>query len=255
MYAQALTPHAKRKLIRHALSAAPTICVTLEIVTGPRSLVPTADVLAHRGLWAAPEEQNTQKALRDALAHGFGLETDVRDDRGRLVVSHDFPEGGEQELVHLLDWCQSCDGLLALNAKADGLHATVQTLVETLPPREFFLFDMSIPQARQMARCSLPFAARISEFESVEGLRSGPYAEARYLWIDCFDSDWFLCDRGVEKALATRATILVSPEVHGRDPEAAWSWVALMRSLGHRVGLCTDLPLEFMSWQASSQVP
>ena len=50
--------------------------------------------LAHRGLWAEADERNTLAAFRDAFAHGWGVELDVRDLDGALVISHDPPAAG-----------------------------------------------------------------------------------------------------------------------------------------------------------------
>lgn len=49
------------------------------------------EILAHRGWWTSREDQNSLDALTRALTAGFGVETDIRDCAGRLVVSHDMP--------------------------------------------------------------------------------------------------------------------------------------------------------------------
>ena len=46
-------------------------------------------ILSHRGLWHEQSERNTLSALKKSLEHGFGFESDLRDYKGRLVVSHD----------------------------------------------------------------------------------------------------------------------------------------------------------------------
>ena len=49
------------------------------------------EVISHRGLWKKLEEQNTIEAFYDSLEAGFGIETDIRDNCGDLVISHDIP--------------------------------------------------------------------------------------------------------------------------------------------------------------------
>lgn len=215
--------------------------------------VPKGEVLAHRGLWNEEVEPNSERALADALTCGFGLETDVRDHQGDLVVSHDPPVGDEPQLTDLVRHHRDPGALLALNVKADGLANGLLSVVHDNKMAPYFAFDMSYPQARLFVQSGLPIAARVSEFESPESSHIGPYAFARYLWVDCFESDWFLSDTNLGAALLDRVSILVSPEIHGRDPEAAWNWVWTTRQMGHRVGLCTDLPLEFEAWQASNR--
>ena len=46
-------------------------------------------ILAHRGRWRSPSEKNSEGAFRAALSAGYGIETDIRDFDGRLVISHD----------------------------------------------------------------------------------------------------------------------------------------------------------------------
>ena len=50
-----------------------------------------SNILAHRGLWFCEEEKNSSNALFKALDLGFGIETDVRDLCGELIISHDPP--------------------------------------------------------------------------------------------------------------------------------------------------------------------
>ena len=50
-------------------------------------------ILAHRGFWTEPAEKNSREALERAFREGFGIETDIRDRNGALVVSHDPPVG------------------------------------------------------------------------------------------------------------------------------------------------------------------
>ena len=48
------------------------------------------EIIAHRGFWISAEEKNTQTAFLRALENGFGIETDLRDFDGTLVISHDM---------------------------------------------------------------------------------------------------------------------------------------------------------------------
>ena len=47
-------------------------------------------IIAHRGFWLEKSEQNSLKAFKKAFENGFGVETDVRDFNGELVISHDI---------------------------------------------------------------------------------------------------------------------------------------------------------------------
>ena len=47
-------------------------------------------ILCHRGAWSFEVEKNSMAALKKALSLGYGFESDLRDYRGELVISHDI---------------------------------------------------------------------------------------------------------------------------------------------------------------------
>ena len=63
-------------------------------------------ILSHRGFWKNLSERNTKVAFERSFNAGFGTETDLRDICGKIVISHDMPQGGEisfEELLQLMD--------------------------------------------------------------------------------------------------------------------------------------------------------
>ena len=59
-------------------------------------------ILSHRGYWISPIEKNKDVAFNRSFSLGFGTETDVRDCAGKLVISHDMPDGNEKTLEEFL---------------------------------------------------------------------------------------------------------------------------------------------------------
>ena len=47
-------------------------------------------ILCHRGAWTTNAEKNSVAAIKKAVSLDFGFETDIRDYRGNLVISHDI---------------------------------------------------------------------------------------------------------------------------------------------------------------------
>jgi hypothetical protein len=207
-------------------------------------------ILAHRGLWQRKSEQNSIAALREALTFGFGIETDIRDDRGRVVISHDSPTGSEPLLDELLEAYRAIgsNSVMALNVKADGLHESVQESLTRyeIPPAQYFLFDMAPPDALGYISRSMPCFTRQSEIEPAPAFID----RASGVWLDCFFSDWIDKEAIQRHCGSGRRVALVSPELHGRNREVAWSvWRDVAGKLmGHsqadRLLICTDHPLE-----------
>ncbi|TCP88847.1 hypothetical protein C8J31_10215 [Rhizobium sp. PP-CC-2G-626] len=196
-------------------------------------------ILAHRGWWHVPAEKNTEAAFRRAFEHGFGVETDVRDQNGLLKISHDMPIGDSaMDLDGFLDLhrAHAHAGTIALNIKADGLQATIRSALDRSGVSDLFCFDMAVPDALGYLRAGFSSYTRHSEIEPVPAF----YDRADGVWLDAFFDDWITPDI-IERHLAAGKNVaLVSPELHGRDPAAAW---AMWRGLrGDGLSICTDLP-------------
>jgi hypothetical protein len=199
--------------------------------------------IAHRGIWTRPDEQNTELALRRSFEAGFGVETDLRDLGGQLVISHDPPGRDALPARRLFELHAEADRSLplALNIKADGLQAMVAALVEEFSVTNYFVFDMSVPDTLGYFKRRLRAFGRQSEYEAESRLME----HVAGVWIDCFDDDWMTADVVESHRAAGREVCIVSPELHRRDHRNAWSamrrWdTALTRSLM----LCTDHPDE-----------
>lgn len=197
--------------------------------------------LAHRGWWNRASEKNTRLALSRAFQAGFGVETDIRDLDGELVISHDMPRRGALPLAVMLGDYVSAGrpGTLALNIKSDGLAAPLHHLLNFHKVTDYFCFDMSVPDTLSYLQEGMPVAARLSEYE-----QEGPLSErADHLWWDAFSERSLPVDRLQNWLLSGKRVCLVSPELHGRPTDAFWGQLtSLPDSIRHHKGLmlCTD---------------
>jgi len=205
-------------------------------------MFPLHRIFAHRGLHSDGIEGNSIRAIADALRLGFSVEIDIRDSNGVVVVEHDPPADSEAPLTLLsdaLDIKRDLEQTLALNVKSDGL---LNLLHEKSLGNHFF-FDMSAPETIKFMSSAASVAMRVSEYEPVAD--AIPLISAGWVWLDSFEEDWFLTnDIGID--FLGKSTIVVSPELHGRKPQNAWKWVASQHLKGNDVGICTDLPNEFL---------
>ncbi|MBV9945681.1 MAG: hypothetical protein JOZ69_02410 [Myxococcales bacterium] len=201
-------------------------------------------ILSHRGLWRSPEEKNTPDAFARSFSLGFGTETDVRDAGGRLVISHDPPGDGALPLHSFFEiYNRYGAGLpLALNVKADGLQPLLHDHLSAYGIRNYFCFDMSIPDTRGYLARGLAAFTRQSEYEP----RPAFYDRVAGVWLDAFEWDW-IAQADVETHVAAgKRVCIVSPELHRRPHEAFWRAMRGWRFAAKRgdVLLCTDRPLE-----------
>ena len=200
-------------------------------------------IIAHRGFWGIPDEQNTATAFHRALECGFGIETDIRDYNGDVVISHDIPQAKSMILSSFLDITRGYEpSCIALNVKADGLQRLVKSEIDMC--EDYFFFDMSVPDSIGYANESLRFFTRYSDVELTPPLLD----QADGVWLDCFASSE-LNTNALEGFLqAGKEVVLVSPELHQYEHLLYWKVLKVyMKSNPETcgvLGLCTDYPVE-----------
>jgi hypothetical protein len=196
-------------------------------------------ILSHRGYWKSPEEKNLRVAFERSFDLGFGTETDLRDAGGRIVISHDIPNGGEISFEEVLQIMSGRNLPLALNIKADGL---VDIILETLAKynhTNYFNFDMSIPDmVFQMKKNAVVFTG-LSDILPTPVLLD----KAAGVWLDCFNSDWYDANTVDDLIAAGKSVCIVSADLHKRNTDAQWEIIKNCKNLNSQnLMICTDYP-------------
>lgn len=197
--------------------------------------------LAHRGWWLSAEEKNTEVAFRRAFAEGFGVETDLRDYCGCIVISHDVPQEKVMTFEEFMLLTNDYDNnlVLALNIKSDGLQSLVRDAVGD--HKSYFCFDMSVPDSLGYFKQKLKFFSRKSDIES-----PSLYEQSQGVWLDCFYENK-LDLASLEKYLfEDKFVALVSPELHGFEYTSYWAqlfnFLNIHPNFSPNIYLCTDFP-------------
>jgi hypothetical protein len=204
------------------------------------------EILAHRGDWRQEHEKNSLPALFGALESGFGLETDIRDLDGELVISHDVPRLGTIRPAEELIAFYARGGFtatLALNIKCDGLQERLQALLEKYQVRNYFVFDMAVPDLLGYLKRGMPSYVRRSELEDHPRLS----AQAAGTWLDELTDSWIDEAAIAREAAATPRVAIVSPELHRRPHQAQWAAIRSAMAGGvpaAKLQICTDFPNE-----------
>jgi hypothetical protein len=195
-------------------------------------------IYAHRGFWHEKSEQNTETAFTACISEGFAIETDLRLKDDGLVLAHstedlrNSPPGISQSLFSTK---------VALNIKEDGLLQALLDFRIAIMDSDSFVFDGSIPEMLIYKKAGIPHALRLSEYEMEPAWDTG------ILWIDGFEDDWWLKDSPVKKHFLGKKVIIVSPEIHGRDPLNTWDFVLEnWENPNYEIAICTDLPKAFL---------
>lgn len=197
------------------------------------------EIISHRGYWKSPLEKNTEAAFRRSFEAEFGTETDIRDRSGSLVIAHDPPQGGEMSFNEFLSIHAEYGGHLplALNIKSDGLQPLLKEAIDRFALRNYFVFDMSVPDSIHYVRQNFIYYARQSDHEPQPALLES----ARGIWLDSFGEEWFTANTIRQHLENSKTVCVVSSELHGREHLGLWSQ---LRSFAEstQLMLCTDLP-------------
>lgn len=200
-------------------------------------------ILAHRGWWSGKCDKNSASAFVRALEAGFGIETDIRDFNGGLVISHDPPTAKAPQMtlgqfLHLYKEVGKT-GWLALNVKADGLALLARQAIREFDIENFFMFDMSVPDMRMYLRESLPVFTRRSDMEPSPSY----FSQSAGVWLDALEIPYSPAE-WISEAISTKRCCVVSPELHGRPHHEAWrNWRESLDFVrDDRIMICTDLP-------------
>lgn len=201
-------------------------------------------VLSHRGYWKDTQEKNRPIAFERSFSLGFGTETDIRDFKGELVISHDIPDEScisARKMFEIYD--RYNDTLpLALNIKADGLQVKLKELLEKYHIKNYFVFDMSVPDGLQYLKYNIKAFTRESEHETIPSF----YNEACGVWLDEFQGHW-IDKEVIKKHIKNNKQIcIVSPDLHKREYKKEWQhYKEIEKELGiDNLMICTDYPEE-----------
>ena len=194
-------------------------------------------IISHRGIWNSKSEKNTETSFQNSIQSGFGVETDVRDCAGSLVISHDMPLGGEMSLHEFVSSFLDSNLLIALNVKSDGMSELLCEQMRGYSKSKWFVFDMSIPDMKMHIDSGNPVFTRMSEVE-----RQPAWLDiSQGVWLDSFEHEWY--DLPLIKGLlkSGKRVCIVSSELHGRECANLWSLLLPLKNENNLI-LCTDYP-------------
>lgn len=199
-------------------------------------------VLSHRGYWKETHEKNLPIAFERSFSLGFGTETDIRDYKGELVISHDIADEKCISAKEMFEIYNKYDNTLplALNIKADGLQVKLKELLEEYKIKDYFVFDMSVPDGLGYLKQNIKAFTRESEYEKIPSF----YDESCGIWLDEFQGHW-ITKEVIEKHIKNNKQIcIVSPDLHKREYKKEWQhYKEIEEELGiDNLMICTDYP-------------
>lgn len=201
------------------------------------------EIISHRGYWKEPNEKNTEIAFERSFQLNFGTETDIRDYKGKLVISHDIATENSISIDEFLKIYnkKNQELTLALNIKADGLQTQLKEKLNEYKIENYFVFDMAVPDGLLYLNEFKSFT-RQSEYEKDPPF----YDDAFGVWIDAFITDDWITEELLNEHIQNGKKIcIVSPDLHKREYITFWKKLKEMKIIQRKdIILCTDYPEE-----------
>ena len=140
-----------------------------------------------------------------------GIEFDVREYKGEIVIAHDFERPGPL----LSDFLKKAkDHKLIINVKSEGLIEEVLSYLDGNQITNYFFLDLNYPEMVKLhSQGNFKFAVRLSEYESInKSINLNP----KWIWVDCFNHyDVTLNDIKLIREAGAKIC-LVSPELQSK---------------------------------------
>ena len=160
---------------------------------------------------------NTVEQLRQ-VPHEYGIELDLRDSRGKLVLWHDpFPPEDAPLFEDFLS--EYHHRLIILNVKSERIEWATLDLMRQFNIESYFFLDSSFPMIRQLvAKGESRVAVRFSEYEPAESALALA-GQVEWVWVDCF-TRMPLAPETYSQLKRHFKLCAVSPELQGRGVES-----------------------------------
>lgn len=195
-------------------------------------------IICHRGLWTSKKSQNSLKACDKGMKHFAGIEIDLKNKNGEIVLSHD-PLTKKQDAPLLAEvFKQNPNSFFAMNIKEDGLSAELHKLIKKYKIKNYMCFDLSVPEKQQYLKKNLKVFERMGDIDPAPVSKGG-------LVLDVFElKNWSKTLAQLKKQYPKNALFIISPELHGQDHLTVWK--LLKKNFPSHSGhfLCTDRPEE-----------
>lgn len=152
---------------------------------------------------------NTIKELKE-VPTDYGVEVDLRDAGGKLIMTHEPMSEGEdfEKFLFYLN-----HKLIILNIKSERIEHKVLELLKKYKVKNYFFLDSSFPMVYALSESGEKnIASRFSEIEPIENVIALK-DRTRWVWIDCFTK--FPVDKKTYEIIKKSGlkTCLVSPEL------------------------------------------
>lgn len=146
----------------------------------------------------------------------YGVELDLRDEAGEIIISHDPFVLGERFEDYLKEYHH---GTMILNVKSERIEHKILEMIKNADVKSYFFLDSSFPMIYLLSKQGESnVALRFSEFEGMDTIRNMA-GKVQWVWVDCFSKFPLTQALYQEMKALGYKLCMVSPELQGRDED------------------------------------
>lgn len=161
---------------------------------------------------------NTLEQLLD-ISGNYGIEFDVRDSQGRMIITHDpFTDGIDLDVFLKYVGNRPC----IVNIKSAGIEPYVLEELNKAGITDFFFLDCSFPMIIKLSNMGCKnIAVRFSEYEGIDTIFALE-GRVQWVWVDSFFTLTMTKEIAEKLHESGFKLCLVSPELQGRALEVPY---------------------------------
>lgn len=125
---------------------------------------------------------NTVEAMK-TVDKRFGMEVDVRERNGKIIMEHDAFKDGQLFEDLLVEYKHR---FIAVDIKCEGIETAVAELLKKYGIKDYFLLGMTLPWSIKLINSGMRnISFHFSEIEPL-GTAKNMVGKADWVWVDCF---------------------------------------------------------------------
>lgn len=178
---------------------------------------------------------NTVELLK-SVNQEFGIEVDVRERCGKLIMQHDSFKDGELFEDLLINYKHK---FMIVDIKCEGIEEAVVKLLDAYKIKDYFLLGITLPWAIKLVKKGMKnLSFHFSELEPIEQAKK-LVGKIDWVWIDSYthlpinDENYLFLSKNFKLCLG-------SPELYGRKEDIE-KYKHVIKSMKIDA-VCTDFP-------------
>ncbi len=185
----------------------------------------------------------------DIFSKFNGIEFDIRDFSGDLIIQHD-PFINGQLFTDFIKYCP-INKFYIINIKSEGIEEKIIQLLDKYNINNYFFLDCNIPTINKISKITNKIAGRLSEFEPIECIEKLSNT-ITWVWVDVFNFFPLTYNDYLKIKNKNIKICLVSPELQGQQNKIE-EYIQFMKDNNIKIDAICSKSYNYSIWHSFFQ--